>query len=206
MKSKVFLFIIMFTVFIFAQESSKIPIGSRNNIIKLSINNTSDKEQSDLIVYPEITPEWVKFMNQEHRISKVESGKQKVIVFEFDILSDAPEETGIIKFNIVSSLGKIWTKTFNIELVKPIEYELLQNYPNPFNPSTEIKYSVKELGLVSIKLYDMLGREVSVLVNEVKDAGLHSIKFDGSNLASGVYMYSITVNEFNVVKKMILNK
>jgi hypothetical protein len=87
-----------------------------------------------------------------------------------------------------------------------ISFELLQNYPNPFNPSTEIMYSIKEKGFVSIKIYDLLGREISTLVNEVKDAGLHSVGFNGSGLASGVYMYSISVNEFNTVKKMILNK
>jgi hypothetical protein len=92
------------------------------------------------------------------------------------------------------------------EITGNLNFELYQNYPNPFNPSTEILYSVKERGIVSIRIYDMLGREISTIVNEIKDAGLHSVKFDGSSLASGVYMYSISVNDYNAVRKMILNK
>ncbi len=85
------------------------------------------------------------------------------------------------------------------------EYKL-QNYPNPFNPSTNIIYQVKEKGLVSLKVFDMLGREVVDLVNEEKEPGQYEVFFDGSNLPSGVYIYSIRVNNFTAVKKMALMK
>ena len=83
-------------------------------------------------------------------------------------------------------------------------YSLFQNYPNPFNPFTTISYTVKELSLVQIKVYDVLGNEIISLVNEEKQKGNYSIKFDGSDLPSGVYLYSLRVNDFLDCKKMIL--
>jgi len=73
----------------------------------------------------------------------------------------------------------------------PKAFALGQNYPNPFNPSTTIEYELPKASEVRLSVYDMLGREVSVLVNERMDAGVHEVKFDGSNLASGVYLYRL---------------
>ncbi len=86
------------------------------------------------------------------------------------------------------------------------EYKLEQNYPNPFNPSTIINYEVPKSGLVIIKIYDVLGSEVKTLVNEVKNQGSYKVKFDGSNLASGLYFYRITSGNFSETKKMLLMK
>jgi pectin methylesterase-like acyl-CoA thioesterase len=88
----------------------------------------------------------------------------------------------------------------------PTNYELFQNYPNPFNPSTTIKYSMPKNGFVKITLYDVLGSQVKVLVNEEKPAGFYEVKFDASNLASGIYFYSIKADDFMQTKKMILMK
>ncbi len=88
----------------------------------------------------------------------------------------------------------------------PTEYALGQNYPNPFNPSTKIKYSVPQNGLVSIVVYDLTGQEVALLLNEVKEAGNYEINFDASQLSSGVYFYKMTSNNFSQVKKMSILK
>lgn len=88
----------------------------------------------------------------------------------------------------------------------PSEYILEQNYPNPFNPTTLLNYSVKEAGLVKIKVYDVLGSEVAELVNETKEAGYHSVEFNASNLPSGVYIYTLQVNGFSSSNKMLLLK
>lgn len=88
----------------------------------------------------------------------------------------------------------------------PDTYMLGDNYPNPFNPSTEIKYQLKESGFVSLKIYDILGNEVADLVNEHKDAGYYTAKFNGNNLASGIYIYRLRVNDFVSSKKMLLAK
>lgn len=88
----------------------------------------------------------------------------------------------------------------------PEVYSLSQNYPNPFNPSTKIAYSLPEASVVSIKVYDILGREVANLVNEFKNAGTYTVNFDASRLSSGVYLYRVEAGNFTSVKKMILMK
>jgi hypothetical protein len=92
------------------------------------------------------------------------------------------------------------------EVVIPKENKLFENYPNPFNPTTQIKYSVKENGFVNLKVYDVLGNEVSSLVNEEKQAGSYTVTFDAGRLASGIYFYTISANNFHQTKKMLLIK
>jgi len=89
---------------------------------------------------------------------------------------------------------------------QPEDYNLYQNYPNPFNPTTTIRYSVTNTDLVQIKVYDILGREVKLLVNEIKQPGTYEIQFDASGLASGIYLYRIESGKFIQTKKMILLK
>jgi hypothetical protein len=84
--------------------------------------------------------------------------------------------------------------------------ELYPNYPNPFNPSTNIHYTIPSYGKVSIKVYDILGREVSELVNEYKTAGKHSVAWNASGVASGIYIYRITINNISTSRKMLLLK
>lgn len=88
----------------------------------------------------------------------------------------------------------------------PDRFELFQNYPNPFNPSTTIKFALPKNGLVKIRVYDMLGKEVSNLVNEEVKAGTYEVKFDGAGLSSGMYFYRIETPDFTEVKKMMLIK
>ena len=89
---------------------------------------------------------------------------------------------------------------------KIVDYNLAQNYPNPFNPTTIISWQSPEDGLQTLKIYDILGKEVKTLVNEYRMAGKYEIKFDGSNLASGIYYYKITMGKHTRVRKMILIK
>jgi len=86
------------------------------------------------------------------------------------------------------------------------EYSLSQNYPNPFNPTTTIRYALPKTGLVKIIVYDIQGHEIRILVNEQKSPGFYQVKFDGRNLASGIYFYTIKAGDFEVVKKMVLLK
>ncbi|QOJ28454.1 MAG: S8 family serine peptidase [Ignavibacteriales bacterium] len=91
-------------------------------------------------------------------------------------------------------------------ITQPLTYELSQNYPNPFNPSTVIQFQIPEAGNVSLKVYDITGREVKTLVNEYMQSGTWQASFDGTGLASGVYFYEIKVNSFIQNRKMILLK
>ncbi len=94
----------------------------------------------------------------------------------------------------------------NQEPALPQEFFLWQNYPNPFNPRTGIRYQVAEVSNVKLIVYDLLGRELMVLVNERKLPGQYEVTFDGSGLASGVYYYRLTAGSFTAVRKMILLK
>jgi hypothetical protein len=86
----------------------------------------------------------------------------------------------------------------------PLKYNLSQNYPNPFNPSTRINYSVVEKGIVTITIYDLLGRKVAGLVNDVKSPGNYEVIFDASKLASGMYIYKMETEKFSASRKMVL--
>ncbi len=87
------------------------------------------------------------------------------------------------------------------------DYELNQNYPNPFNPFTQIKYSLPVLSRVTISVYDVLGNKVIDLVNKKQISGSYEIEFDGSTLSSGVYFYTLIVNDnISQTKKMLLVK
>jgi hypothetical protein len=88
----------------------------------------------------------------------------------------------------------------------PYEYRLDQNYPNPFNPRTTISFTLKQTGGTTLKVYDLLGREVATLVDGVTSTGNHSITFSGEQLSSGVYFYRVISGSFVETKKMILQK
>lgn len=118
-------------------------------------------------------------------------------------------------FNIVEGIGGgglfaysgcsgTLTGTGNSET--PLSFKLEQNYPNPFNPVTKISYALPKSGLVTLSVYDILGKEVATLVNEVKSAGSYSVDFNASNFTSGVYFYKIETNGFSDIKKMMLIK
>ena len=86
------------------------------------------------------------------------------------------------------------------------DFRLEQNYPNPFNPVTNLEFGISELGFVSLKVYDLLGKEVSVLVNEKLSPGIYKSTFNGSNFASGVYFYKLETDNFVQTKRMVLLK
>lgn len=88
----------------------------------------------------------------------------------------------------------------------PAKFELLQNYPNPFNPSTHIAFTVPKDVYVSLKVYNILGNEITTLVDGNHKAGTYNMYFDGSNLASGVYLYKLTAGDFTQARKMLLVK
>ena len=102
-------------------------------------------------------------------------------------------------------------KLLKLILIYRLEFSLEQNYPNPFNPTTKIKYTVpldekRKTQDVNLKVYDVLGNEVTVLVNEQKEAGYYEVDFNASSFASGVYFYQLKTGPFLETKKMLLLK
>jgi hypothetical protein len=106
--------------------------------------------------------------------------------------------------SLLAGTGVIGVK--NINSNTPEGFNLFQNYPNPFNPSTNIKYQIANSGFVSLKIYNILGKEVATLVNEKQSTGNYEITFDGSGLASGIYFYKLVTENFTDNKMMILVK
>jgi hypothetical protein len=128
-----------------------------------------------------------------------------------------PTGTNKVRFNAISGFGNDMfldsicqnssvTGINNNPKIIPTVYKLNQNYPNPFNPITKIEYEIPKQGFVTLKVFDILGREITRLVNEVHSPGVYSIDFDGTNFSSGIYFYRIEVNGFTDIKKMILIK
>lgn len=145
------------------------------------------------------------------------------VVFTFDYIAPATAGT-VTLFAVGNSVnndgdntGDAWnfasnkpvtiTSTTGIsEENKALRFSLDQNYPNPFNPSSVISYQLPVTGFVTLKIYDIAGNEIETLVNEERPAGRHEVKFDGKELPSGVYLYSIISGGYSVTKKMVLAK
>jgi len=99
-----------------------------------------------------------------------------------------------------------YSKVVEIDLGSLPKFELSQNYPNPFNPSTTISFSLPQSGNVKLTVYNLLGEQVAELVNEFREAGVHTINFTASNFNSGLYIYKIEASDFVQARKMTLIK
>ena len=99
-----------------------------------------------------------------------------------------------------------YSQSVEIEITAPNNFALFQNYPNPFNPTTNISYQLPITGNVTLKIYDMLGREIATLVNEVKEPGTYELKWNAANLPSGIYLYKLNAGNFAQTRKLVLLK
>ncbi len=115
---------------------------------------------------------------------------------DFPVVSTSSDITGL--FSPDDNKEQISTE--------PGQFKLLQNYPNPFNPVTSIEYNIAAAGKVELRVFDVLGRLVRTLVNEVKEPGSYKVNFDAASLSSGIYFYKININNFEDIKKMVLVK
>ena len=130
------------------------------------------------------------------------ANKCKIVIFAY-------RDSSIIAYgNVQQAIEESVTGTTgmstNNEL--PVEYSLSQNYPNPFNPVTNIKFTIPEDGLVSFKVYDIMGKEIENYINDVLPKGTYNVQFDGSKLSSGVYYYELRAESFSETKRMLLVK
>jgi hypothetical protein len=148
-----------------------------------------------------ITISWPSGLGKFYQIAKLFNPSAQDTV---DMLTD----TAIVITDTLTYLLKIYTTsiTSGVSLTSdmPEHFLLNQNYPNPFNPTTQIKFDLKNSGFVKLIVYDILGREVKILVNEYKPAGSYEVQFDASNLTSGIYFYKLSTKNYTSVKKMVL--
>jgi hypothetical protein len=132
------------------------------------------------------------------------------VLFEY---LDAGADAGAVWVGQDGSNKRVYFDRFNAVLgisqngnEIPLQYSLGQNYPNPFNPVTKIDFAIPVSGNVSIKVFDMLGREAAAIVNKEMKAGTYTADFDASGLASGVYFYKLVSGNYIATKKMVLVK
>lgn len=190
---------------IFAQNL--IPFASHNNIIELSIANTSTINTSGVIVTATKFPTWLHIANAKYKIETIKTGETSAAKFTFSIDKSAPiNKAEQITFTIANSNGEQWTKTLSLQVAAPERFELFQNYPNPFNPTTTISYQLPTHSLVTLKVFDVIGREVVELINEEQSAGSYEVKFDASKFSSGIYFYALQSGNFVQTKKLVLIK
>jgi len=133
----------------------------------------------------------------------VDRYNNKVICAELNEQSSTGEYlNGIVFYN---EKGVILS-TPKSDFQNKLEFYLSQNYPNPFNPSTKIRFNLPEMNFVTLKVFDILGQEVSTLINGIKEPGEHEVEFNGSKLSGGIYFYQLKVGSYVSTKKMILVK
>jgi hypothetical protein len=206
-----------------AQTIYKVTPGSKGNRIILTVENESkEKELTNVKVKLANQSSSLNFRSLEEAIEKIERGSGKEAEFSFDVNITADvSKTDTLKFIITGNEGTYKQKEILIGYELPTEYVLEQNYPNPFNPETTIKYQLPQDGFVTLKVYDILGREAATLVNEHQLAGRYTVQLNAAqitnmryNLASGIYFYRLVVSgadpltsgKHHSVKKMILLK
>ena len=175
-----------------AQSAYSIPFASQGNIIELSIANISSTTAGSVSIQVTNVPSWMRFDDVERQIPTVTGGGEGTVAFSFSIEKSAPvDREHTLRFVITSSTGENWTKEITVAVAAPEQFELFQNYPNPFNPTTAIGYQLSATSRVSLKVFDVLGREVATLVDGDRPAGYHEERWDAGAFASGMYVYEL---------------
>lgn len=174
----------------------------------LTITNTSTTgDARDVEIIAGRHADGVAFTPNRLAIERVPKESSVEAMFSFDVdrtvAINAPDT---MEFIIRDNQDGLWKKTIVVMYTPPQTFSLDQNYPNPFNPSTVIRYQLPVNSHVSLKVYDVLGREVMTLVDEVKAAGYYDAVFDAARLASGLYFYRIAASSYMAVKKMLVMK
>jgi hypothetical protein len=182
-----------------------VPVGSTGNTIALTITNSSYLPLPEITVRVLRHPSWISVTSGSVHIPMLVSNSQEEVHFSFNVDPATPAgKEGTITFDIESAWGARWAKEVDLITALPASVRLHQNYPNPFNPITVIPFTLPQAGFVSLKVFDILGRELSTLVNEQRPAGSHHALFDASTLPSGVYFYKLHATGTVAIQKMIL--
>lgn len=206
---KILIFKSLFLLLTFTQTVHEVYLGDKDNIIELNFLNLTKSNYNNLNIKIVDLPSNIIIKDCYQNIGSLKINEEKTsqIIFKLSHYSKINEEGEIkIKFyeNEILQLEEI----IKYKVINPDVVELFQNYPNPFNPSTTIEYNVSSKTKVELVIYDLLGREITKLIDEVKEAGKYLIKYDLTkyNLSSGVYFYRLKTDNKIITKKMIYKK
>ncbi|MDR3609995.1 MAG: T9SS type A sorting domain-containing protein [Ignavibacteriaceae bacterium] len=190
-------------------RNSGIPVEGLVNFIDSVVFESYYKKGDSLLSNPELLVQYLSIGHYTVTTTLDTALMKSGFAFNYRIIA---KDKGIIQETSISPDAGyykcVWDFGQGIENKKEIsaDYMLSQNYPNPFNPNTLISFSLPSRQFISLKVYDILGNEITTLVNEEKPAGNYKINFNASNLHSGVYFYSIRAGSFTDTKKLILIK
>ncbi len=209
---KLMILIFVLNVISYTQENRdeekpihRVPFLSSGNVIELSVQNISEQSLSGIKINVIDAPSWLNFKSKQKTIEAIASNGENTAEFTFSVDKSAVvNKEEVILFTITTPTGEVWTKQIKIVVTPPERFELYQNYPNPFNPQTIISFQLPHAEHVALKIFDILGREVATLLNEMKEAGYHEVNVDATNLSTGVYFYRIQAGGFMQLKKMMV--
>lgn len=197
-----------------AQTVFQVPGYSIGNQIALTIANESPSDKLEGLTIKAVRHSQVVKMTTAIAMIKLLPPKAEAdVVFRFDVGREAKiNAKDTLLFQVSDKNGGNWSKSIIISFVPPTVFALEQNFPNPFNPSTTIYYQLPALARVSIRIYDILGREVRALIEEEQEAGYHQIPLDATNMASGAYFYRMEAyasngsGSFREIRKLMVLK
>jgi hypothetical protein len=193
---KIIIALLMCASLTLSQNVYEVPFASQGNTIELSVANSSALAVDSVKVEVTDAPVWLKFERREIVVEKLQPKEEHAVLFAFSVDKTAlVSKEQSLSFTITEKAGQQWKKEIKIRITPPMTYELFQNYPNPFNPTTVISYQLSAVSRVSLKIYDILGREVAQLVNEEQEPGGHQALFDARHYASGMYIYRLIATE-----------
>ena len=203
--------IFLFTGIIFfsySQTIYEVVPGAKGNQIIFSLSNISEITNAENVTVKLLKGSTnLKFNQDELVLKKIDAKGETDAAFSFDIKRDAPVNVkDSVEFLITDNKSVFQKKLFILNYNPPANYKLEQNFPNPFNPVTTIQYQLPVDAKVTLKVYDILGAEVTTLVNEVQQAGYKQVRFNASTLASGVYVYRLATGNYISIKKMMVVK
>ncbi|MBI2619318.1 MAG: T9SS type A sorting domain-containing protein [Ignavibacteriales bacterium] len=188
------------------QTVHEIPFASANNTIELTVQNASALNQEVVKVKVGGVPSWIRFVKSEQLINRLGGNEEKTAIFAFSVDKTAPVNTErTLSFNVSGPTNQDWIKTIAVKVVPPEYFELFQNFPNPFNPVTTIAYQLPQKGLVTLKVFNLIGQTLLTLSDAERSAGYHQEIWDASRHSSGTYVYELTVR-FSDGKETVARK
>lgn len=191
-------------VFKWEKSADPDPLSSITYIIEISSDTTF--KESSIIYSRNSIPSDSNFISISTSLLQPDVYYWRIISKDNDNLVTYSRESWSFLLGVISGVDDE-----NLESVLPTEFSLFQNYPNPFNAETIIEYSIPKTSYIRIKIFNLLGQEITTLVEDVQSPGGYSVKWDGKDkfgryASSGIYIYSITAKDFNITKRMVFLK
>lgn len=175
-----------------SQGVFEIPFASTGHVIELTVENASSIPQSSVTISTGAIPAWLTLEPRDIALEELAGRAERTARFTFAVDRTAPVNSDhALVFTVNGDQGQAWSKTITLRIAPPESFELFQNYPNPFNPTTTIAYQLPLESRVRLVIYDLLGKEVSTLVDGHRSAGYHQAEWDASSVSSGLYVCRI---------------